>query len=73
MTVFVTTTLCALALTSTLATIGKRDGETGGLGKISRYTVTRKGAPPITGKLVLGVVRRDGKVAIRLIATEPRP
>jgi hypothetical protein len=34
--------------------------------------VTRKGAPPITGRLVLGVVRRDGKPAIDLIATEPR-
>jgi serine/threonine-protein kinase len=37
-----------------------------------RYVVTRRGAPPITGKLVLAVVRRDGKPAIDLIATEPR-
>ena len=37
-----------------------------------RYTVTRNGAPPITGRIVFGVVRRDGKPAIDLIATEPR-
>ena len=37
-----------------------------------RYTVTRGGAPPITGRIVFGVVRRDGKPAIDLIATEPR-
>ncbi|HEX5923683.1 MAG TPA: hypothetical protein VFY45_07610, partial [Baekduia sp.] len=37
-----------------------------------RYTVTRHGAPPITGRIVFGVVRRDGKPAIDLIATEPR-
>jgi serine/threonine-protein kinase len=37
-----------------------------------RYTVTREGAPPITGRIVFGVVRRDGKPAIDLIATEPR-
>jgi hypothetical protein len=37
-----------------------------------RYTVTRAGAPPITGRIVFGVVRRDGKAAIDLIATEPR-
>jgi serine/threonine-protein kinase len=37
-----------------------------------RYTVTRDGAPPITGRIVFGVVRRDGKPAIDLIATEPR-
>jgi hypothetical protein len=37
-----------------------------------RYTVTRDGAPPITGRIVFGVVRRDGKAAIDLIATEPR-
>jgi serine/threonine-protein kinase len=36
------------------------------------YTVTRDGAAPITGRIVLGVVRRDGKAAIDLIATEPR-
>jgi serine/threonine-protein kinase len=45
----------------------------GDVGRASgRYVVTRKGAPPITGRLVLGVVRRDGKPAIDLIATEPR-
>jgi serine/threonine-protein kinase len=37
-----------------------------------RYTVTRDGAPPITGRIVFGVIRRDGKPAIDLIATEPR-
>jgi serine/threonine-protein kinase len=37
------------------------------------YTVTRDGAPPITGRIVFGVIRRDGKPAIDLIATEPRP
>ncbi|MDX6727384.1 MAG: hypothetical protein QOK49_2189 [Baekduia sp.] len=37
------------------------------------YTVTRTGAGPITGRIVLGVVRRDGHPAIDLIATEPRP
>jgi Protein kinase domain len=37
-----------------------------------RYTVTRGGAPPITGRIVFGVIRRDGKPAIDLIATEPR-
>jgi hypothetical protein len=37
-----------------------------------RYTVTRAGAPPITGRIVFGVVRRSGKPAIQLIATEPR-
>ncbi len=37
-----------------------------------RYTVTRANAPPITGRIVFGVIRRDGKPAIDLIATEPR-
>jgi serine/threonine-protein kinase len=37
-----------------------------------RYTVTRDGAPPITGRIAFGVVRRDGRAAIDLIATEPR-
>jgi hypothetical protein len=47
---------------------------TGGrVGRASaRYVVTRKGAPPITGKLVLGVVRREGRAVIDLIATERR-
>jgi hypothetical protein len=38
-----------------------------------RYTVTRQGAAPITGRLVLGIVRRNGKPAIDLVVTEPRP
>jgi serine/threonine-protein kinase len=37
-----------------------------------RYTVTRDGAPSITGRIVFGVIRRDGRPAIDLIATEPR-
>jgi serine/threonine-protein kinase len=37
-----------------------------------RYTVTRDGAQPITGRIVLAVVRRDGKPAIDLILSEPR-
>ncbi|WCB96545.1 serine-threonine kinase [Baekduia alba] len=37
-----------------------------------RYTVTRDGAPPITGRIVFGVIRRDGRPSIDLIATEPR-
>jgi serine/threonine-protein kinase len=36
------------------------------------YTVTRSGAGPITGRIVLGIVRRNGRPAIDLIATEPR-
>jgi serine/threonine-protein kinase len=49
------------------------DATGGSVGRATgRYVVTRKGAPPITGRLVLGVVRRDGKPAIDLIATEPR-
>ena len=34
--------------------------------------MTRRGRPPLTGRLVLGVVRRDGEPRIALIATEPR-
>jgi serine/threonine-protein kinase len=47
---------------------------TGGrVGRASaRYVVTRRGAAPLTGRIALGVVRRGGKVAIDLIATEPR-
>jgi hypothetical protein len=37
------------------------------------YTVTRTGAPPITGRIIFGMVRRDGSPRIQLIATEPRP
>jgi hypothetical protein len=36
------------------------------------YTVTRTGAAPITGKIIFGMVRRDGSPRIQLIATEPR-
>jgi hypothetical protein len=36
------------------------------------YTVTRRGRPDLTGRLVLGVVRRDGRALIDLVATEPR-
>jgi serine/threonine-protein kinase len=37
-----------------------------------QYTVTRQGAAPITGRIVFGVIRRDGEPRIDLIATEPR-
>ncbi|HEY4094000.1 MAG TPA: hypothetical protein VGM33_00720, partial [Baekduia sp.] len=37
-----------------------------------RYTVTRNGAPPITGRIILGVIRRNGKPTIDQILTEPR-
>jgi hypothetical protein len=37
------------------------------------YTVTRAGAPPITGRIIFAMVRRDGSPRISLIATEPRP
>jgi hypothetical protein len=49
------------------------DASGGRVGRVSgRYVVTRRGAAPITGKLVLAVVRRDGKPAIDLITSEPR-
>jgi serine/threonine-protein kinase len=49
------------------------DARGGTIGRAAgRYTVTRRGAPPVTGRLVLGIVRRDGDVAIDLIVTEPR-
>jgi hypothetical protein len=38
----------------------------------ARFTVVRSGRPPITGRVVLGVARIDGRPQIRLIATEPR-
>jgi serine/threonine-protein kinase len=38
----------------------------------AQYTVSRKNASPITGRLVLGVIRRGGEARIDLIATEPR-
>ncbi|HEV7752338.1 MAG TPA: serine/threonine-protein kinase [Baekduia sp.] len=50
-------------LTVTGGRVGRAEG---------RYTVTRDGAAPITGRLVLAVVRRDGKPAIDLILSEPR-
>jgi serine/threonine-protein kinase len=47
--------------------------ESGAVGRASgRFTVTREGRPPITGSVVLGVERRNGRVRIRLIATESR-
>jgi protein kinase-like protein len=36
------------------------------------YTVTRRGRGPLTGRLVLGVIRWRGEARIDLIATEPR-
>jgi hypothetical protein len=54
------------ALTGLEAT-GGRVGRAAG-----RYVVTRRGSGAITGRLVLGVVRRDGRAEIDLIATEPR-
>jgi serine/threonine-protein kinase len=36
------------------------------------YTVTRTGAPPITGTITFGMERRNGKAEIGMIATEPR-
>jgi serine/threonine-protein kinase len=50
-----------------LRTSGGRVGRAEG-----RYTVTRRGLVPLTGRVVLGVVRRDGKARIDLIASEPR-
>ena len=38
----------------------------------STYVVTRDGRPPITGRLVLAVVRERGRPRIELIAAEPR-
>jgi hypothetical protein len=37
-----------------------------------RYTVKRRGRAPLGGRVVLGIVRRDGEPRIDLIATEPR-
>ncbi|HXS45292.1 MAG TPA: nuclear transport factor 2 family protein, partial [Solirubrobacteraceae bacterium] len=46
----------------------------GAVGRASgRYAVRRAGRPPITGELVLGVVRGSGgEPRIRLITSEPR-
>jgi ketosteroid isomerase-like protein len=38
----------------------------------ARFTVERANRPPIAGQVVLGVERRNGRVRIRLIATESR-
>jgi hypothetical protein len=50
-------------LRSTGGTAGRAEGD---------YTVTRRDGAPITGHLVLGIVRRDGRARIDLIAPEPR-
>jgi hypothetical protein len=50
-----------------LHTSGGRVGRAEG-----RYTVTRRGLVPLTGRVVLGVVRRDGEPRIALITSEPR-
>jgi Protein kinase domain len=52
---------------SSLETTGGRVGRAEG-----RYTVRRRGRPALSGRVVLGVVRRDGEPRIDLIATEPR-
>jgi hypothetical protein len=38
----------------------------------ARFTVERAGRPAISGNVVLGIERRNGKPRIRLIATESR-
>jgi hypothetical protein len=63
---FAATNIRHYALAS-LKTRGGRVGRAEG-----RYTVTRRGLVPLTGRVVLGVVRRDGKARIDLIASEPR-
>jgi protein kinase-like protein len=63
---FATTDIQRYALAD-LHTSGGRAGRAEG-----RYTVTRKGLAPLTGRVVLGVVRRDGKPRIALITSEPR-
>jgi serine/threonine protein kinase len=54
----------------------KLDGltvEAGPVGRAeARFTVERAGRPPITGQVVFGVERRNGRPRIRLIATESR-
>ncbi len=37
-----------------------------------RYTVRRRGRAPLVGRVVLGVVRRDGEPRIDLLVTEPQ-
>jgi serine/threonine-protein kinase len=47
--------------------------EAGPVGRAeARFTVTRASRPPITGLVVIGVERRNGRPRIRLIATESR-
>jgi hypothetical protein len=47
--------------------------EAGPVGRAqARFTVTRASRPPITGVVVIGVERRNGRPRIRLIATESR-
>ena len=47
--------------------------EAGPVGRAeARFKVTRASRPPITGNVVLGVERRNGRPRIRLIATESR-
>jgi hypothetical protein len=47
--------------------------ESGPVGRAeARFTVERAGRPPITGQVVFGVERRNGRPRIRLIATESR-
>src|SRR3954468_9554060 len=47
--------------------------DSGSVGRAqARFTVVRSGRPPITGEVVLGVERRNGRPRIRLIATESR-
>ena len=50
-----------------LRTTGGRVGRAEG-----RYTVTRRGLVALNGRVVLGVVRREGEPRIDLIATEAR-
>jgi hypothetical protein len=64
---FAASTIKRFALEN-LSASGGRAGRAEG-----EYIVTRTGAGPITGRIVLLVVRRDGRPAIDLIATEPRP
>jgi serine/threonine-protein kinase len=47
--------------------------ESGSVGRAeARFRVERAGRPPITGTVVIGVERRNGRPRIRLIATESR-
>jgi hypothetical protein len=59
-------TIEAYRLDGAVAT-GGRAGRASG-----RYTVSRRGRAPITGRVALGMERIRGRPLIRLIATEPR-